>query len=296
MEPIASHETLPQPDLELAPHGNRGEKSQLAFAGVVLLVAIVAVAFWLFDQWSTRPNFSDETSRSPQWLLEASSMNNAQAFVRIQNTSYWSSRTNGLLTSNSHIAAQSAAVLLKSQTSKASLFLAPQSVIHLDHSNVALLGGLALATGPMRVELSSGDRFVRDEESVLIRSGPGAQGMSTEIVPEIEPRVGSTHANRHFKQFSSRILQAVRPRPASTSAIEVRAHGLSASVKATKFSPTPLSMSSTVKCQTSCVAWAVVGFHGEVAVSPPFFESSLLRTKHFKKSSKAIKCGIASSI
>jgi hypothetical protein len=193
MEPIASHETLPQPDLELAPHGNRGEKSQLAFAGVVLLVAIVAVAFWLFDQWSTRPNFSDETSRSPQWLLEASSMNNAQAFVRIQNTSYWSSRTNGLLTSNSHIAAQSAAVLLKSQTSKASLFLAPQSVIHLDHSNVALLGGLALATGPMRVELSSGDRFVRDEESVLIRSGPGAQGMSTEIVPEIEPRVGSTH-------------------------------------------------------------------------------------------------------
>ncbi|CAN5703447.1 hypothetical protein BH10BDE1_BH10BDE1_02430 [soil metagenome] len=194
MEPLTSQTTLPHSEIEtLPPARGGGGQRQLLIASFVIALVVAAVAWWSFDQWSSRTVASAETSRTPLWLLEASSTNNAQAFVRIQDTSYWSNRTNELLTSSSHVAAQSAAVSLKSQVSKASLTVAPHSVVHVDRANAAVLGGFALATGPMRVELSSGDRFIRDQESVLIHSGSGPQGMTTEIVSEITPRVGSIH-------------------------------------------------------------------------------------------------------
>lgn len=148
------------------------KKTRTSMIFIVLCVAALAlVGTWTNEQWITRQDPRAPFSRDVMAVLETPAHQNAHAFVRVQDTSYWMDRSHGSLTSPSHVTSQSAPVTLAGQAadkSKSRIDLAAQSMIYVDRQWVEVVSGLARFTGPLTVRVNGQDKALADNESLVV--------------------------------------------------------------------------------------------------------------------------------
>lgn len=112
--------------------------------------------------------------------LETPAHRRAHAFVRIQDTSYWTERTHGTLTSPSHITSQDAPITV---TGTARIDLSAQGMIYLDRRSAELVSGMARFTGPAVLRVNGQERRVPAGETIVIHQ--------QQEFPEMTPTVGT---------------------------------------------------------------------------------------------------------
>lgn len=213
MEPQSSHEThrKPKTDAKAPPVQTT---TPLQWAGTLLvLLSFAAAVHWTHRQWSERATGAAQLTREVQWSIETPAARHEQVFVRIQNTSHWSPRAYGFLTSSSHLSTQSAPAELKSAHSGAKIILAPRSLVQLDGRDLTVLRGFAQVTGPVRVRLTKSDRFITAQETLLVAASGNTE--ESALFPSLEPGVGSIHD----LQVSGRVTLSWPKSLASTSAV-----------------------------------------------------------------------------
>lgn len=175
MEPQASHETQPQSNQNL-----QSRKSDSV--GVFLLVVfalLVLSCYWTVDTYSTRESAASSKARVPLWSIDAPAREFAKAFVRIQDTSYWTAQSKGVLTSPTIVATQASAITLTHAQNKSRLVLAPGSVALVRKSGIVISSGMALVGG------ANG----KDATVVVAKTGSG----ENETFATLEPHIGSVH-------------------------------------------------------------------------------------------------------
>lgn len=201
MEPLTSHETPSDLNPSPTPAPNR-ERTPIISAPAIgaLLIALMFIAaiLWTERQWTQRLVHSADHNRETLWSIETPASEKNQAFIRIQDTGYWTTRAYGLLTSNSHLATQGAAVELKNPSTGARVVVAAHSVVHFRRTNIEILSGFARVSGPLKVILSTGDRVVSAKESLVIAAESRAVGTAStvttsQVTAGLEPLLGSTH-------------------------------------------------------------------------------------------------------
>ncbi len=157
---------------------NNRTTSLISFA---VFAALVASSYWTYVQWNGRAQISKDFNRSPQWSVETSAHPSAQAFTRVQDTSFWARQNVAVLTSPSTLATQGASIVMTNSKSKARVIVAPNSVVSTAVDGVTVHSGMALVSGLPKYEFG-----------VLVPTA-GADGTANAVFASIEPHVGSIH-------------------------------------------------------------------------------------------------------
>ena len=183
MEPLPSHETL----LDLNQNNPKAERQRSSGRLLPVLTLVLAAfcgsTYWTFSTWAHRANETEQLLRTPRWSIETPSHHSARSFVRTEDTSFWTARAYGLLTSNSKIATQHSSIAVESTTSKSHLEIAPLSIVNLEASQIEVQSGLVKVSGP--VHLKVGDQIKMIPQSETVVAG------NSFLYPAFEPAIGS---------------------------------------------------------------------------------------------------------
>lgn len=181
MEPLSSHETQSHfgslPSSQTPPNSPSKDERAIRVFIYALFAAILTVGYWTFEIWKNRSVLLGDTAdyeRTPDWTIETPSQPFANAFIRTQDTTFWSQRSTGALTTDSTIATQAAAITAVNTVTKARLTIAPHSIVTLNRKHVEVISGFALLASS-----------TSHETSVLLPSSQSAASL--------EPKIGSTH-------------------------------------------------------------------------------------------------------